>query len=368
MLLHTLRRSFSGFGKYERSCKILYFACVGVLNTPKWNIKAYGTMAQDKPLALISHVGGRDGLIQEAADIMKKHFNLVTHQEFLQNPSHHSSKIQVLFSWANKPEILPSLLSSLPALKLVANGGVGVDHFDIPYLNSLGVKVSNTPHVVSNATADMAMGLLLASARQIVEGHQISVDPQPLSFTRMGAEVTGSTLGIIGMGHIGLKIAQRGRGFEMKILYHNRNRRLPEDEQAVGATYCENMADLLREADFVVLAVNLTPQTTGLIGHKELSLMKPTATLVNISRGRVVNQDALLEALQKQTIRAAALDVTYPEPLPRDHPLLRLPNIIITPHIGTDTEATTLKMVHMMVDNALAAVEGRQIPNEVKPM
>lgn len=300
---------------------------------------------------------------------MTQHFNLVTHQEFLQNPSLHSDKIQVLFSWAAKPELLPSLLSSLPALKVVANGGVGIDHIDVPYLNRLGVKVSNTPHVVSNATADMAMGLLLASARGIVEGHQISVDPNTLdfAFTPMGIEVTGSTLGIIGMGHIGLKIAQRGRGFDMKILYHNRNRRSREDEQAVGATYCKNKEDLLREADFVVLAVNLTPQSTGLIGHKELSLMKPTATLVNVSRGLVVDQDALLDALQKRTIRAAALDVTYPEPLPRDHPLLRLPNIIITPHAGTDTKATTLKIVEMMVDNALAAVEGRQIPNEVKP-
>lgn len=299
---------------------------------------------------------------------MKQHFKLVTHEELLQNPSLHGAKIQVLFLWVNKPMLLPSLLSSLPALKLVANGGVGIDHIDVPHLNSLGVKVSNTPRVVSNATADMAMGLLLASARRIVEGHQISVDPKTVdfAFTPMGTEVTGSTLGIIGMGDIGLKIAQRGRGFDMKILYHNRNRRSPEDEQAVGATYCKNMEDLLREADFVVLAVNLTPQTKGLIGHKELSLMKPTATLVNISRGLVVDQDALLDALQKQTIQAAALDVTYPKLLPRDHPLLRLPNIIITPHTGTDTKATTMKMVQMMVDNALAAVEGREIPNEVK--
>uniref|UniRef100_A0A8C6SC01 Glyoxylate reductase/hydroxypyruvate reductase n=1 Tax=Neogobius melanostomus TaxID=47308 RepID=A0A8C6SC01_9GOBI len=326
------------------------------------------TMAQDKPLALISYVGGMHGLIQEAADLMKQHFKLITHQEFLQNPSLHGTKIQVLFSWVNKPELLPSLFTSLPALKLVANGGVGIDHIDVPYLNSLGVKVSNTPLVVSDATADIAMGLLLASARRIIEGHQISMDPKTVDFQSLiGTEVTGATLGIIGMGHIGLRIAQRGRGFDMKILYHNRNRRSPEDEQAVGATYCKNMEDLLREADFVVLAVNLSPQTTGLIGHKELSLMKPTATLVNVSRGLVVDQDALLEALQKRTIRAAALDVTYPEPLPRDHPLLHLPNIIITPHIGTDTTATTLKMVQMMIDNALAAVEGRQIPNEVKP-
>uniref|UniRef100_A0A3B4BIL5 Glyoxylate reductase/hydroxypyruvate reductase n=1 Tax=Periophthalmus magnuspinnatus TaxID=409849 RepID=A0A3B4BIL5_9GOBI len=316
-------------------------------------------MAQNRPCALISEVG-REGLIQEAVDLMKQHFEIITHREFLQNPSL-SSKIQVVFLWDNKPKPDSSLISSLPALKVIANGGVGIDHLDVPRLNALGIRVSNTPHVVSNATADMAMGLLLASETQFREQYMKRQ-------CEMGFEVTGSTLGIIGMGHIGFKIAQRGRGFDMKILYHNRNKRSCEDEQAVGAVYCKNMEDLLREADFVVLAVNLTPQTTGLIGHKELSLMKTTATLVNISRGRVVDQDALVEALQKRTIRAAALDVTYPEPLPRDHPLLHLPNIIITPHIGTDTLATTLKMVQTMVDNALAAVQGQQIPNEVKPL
>lgn len=324
-------------------------------------------MAHEKPLALFSHTGALGGHIEESVELMEQDFKLVTHKEFLQNPSLYSDKIQVIFSLANKPEAVPELLSLLPNLKLIANHGVGVDHFDVPHLKKMGVKVSNTPHVVSTATADMAMGLLLASARRIVEGHKVSLSPSQCPFPFMGTEVTGSTLGIIGMGRIGVRIAQRAKGFEMKILYHNRTRKSPEDEQAVGATYCGNMDDLLREADFVVLAVNLTPQTTKLIGHRELSLMKPTATLVNISRGLVVDQDALVEALQKHTIRAAALDVTYPEPLPSDHPLLHLPNIIITPHIGTDTTATTLKMVQMMVDNALAAVEGRPIPNEVKP-
>uniref|UniRef100_A0A3Q2WYN8 Zgc:136493 n=1 Tax=Haplochromis burtoni TaxID=8153 RepID=A0A3Q2WYN8_HAPBU len=148
----------------------------------------------------------------------------------------------------------------------------------------------------------MAMGLLLASARKIIFKLEICI-PQSL----VGVEVTGSTLGIIGMGHIGYKIAQRSKGFDMKILYHNRHRSV-EDEQSVGASYCENMDDLLREADFVVLVVNLSPETKGLISHRELSLMKPTATLVNVSRGLVVDQDALVKALQSGEIRAAALD------------------------------------------------------------
>uniref|UniRef100_A0AAX7TPZ2 D-isomer specific 2-hydroxyacid dehydrogenase NAD-binding domain-containing protein n=1 Tax=Astatotilapia calliptera TaxID=8154 RepID=A0AAX7TPZ2_ASTCA len=153
---------------------------------------------------------------------------------------------------------------------------------------------------------------LITSRKMFLIGHQIAVDPNTTSIPQnpMGVEVTGSTLGIIGMGHIGYRIARRSKGFDMKILYHNRNR-----SSQWGASYCENMDDLLREADFVVLVVNLSPETKGLISHRELSLMKPTATLVNVSL--VVDQDALVKALQSGEIRAAALDVTHPEPLPR---------------------------------------------------
>uniref|UniRef100_A0A3Q3XJG4 Glyoxylate reductase/hydroxypyruvate reductase n=1 Tax=Mola mola TaxID=94237 RepID=A0A3Q3XJG4_MOLML len=316
-----------------------------------------------KPWALISEVG-RNGLIKGSIDIVEQHFQIVCLKDFLQNPQLHGPKIQAMFQWYALPAAEPSLLHLLPSLKVIANGGVGIDHLDVPYLNSLGVKVANTPGVVSDATADIALGLLLASARNIVE----TFDPKTtcLPGQLMGVEVTGSTMGIIGMGNIGYKIAQRGKGFDMKILYHNRRRRSVEDEQAVGARYCECLDDLLKESDFVVLAFNLTPETTGLISHRELSLMRPTATLVNISRGLAVDQDALVEALQSGTIRTAALDVTEPEPLPRDHPLLSLLNVLITTHIGTNTYTTTRKILQMMVDNALAAVAGQAIPNEVK--
>ncbi|KAM4539122.1 putative 2-ketogluconate reductase isoform 1-T7 [Odontesthes bonariensis] len=324
-------------------------------------------MADDKPWALISEVG-EQGYLEELTDIMKQHFHIVCHGDFLKNPDLYGPKIQAMFLWNCCPAAEPSLLSSLPSLKVVSNGGVGIDHLNVPYINSLGVKVTNTPGVVSDATADIAMGLLLASARKIVEGHLLSVDPKTTHIPQslMGDEVTGSTLGIIGMGHIGYKIAQRSKGFDMRILYHNRSRRSAEDEQAVGATYCQSMDDLLKESDFVVLVVNLTPETTGLISHRELSLMKPTATLVNVSRGLVVDQDALVKALQTGAIRAAALDVTHPEPLPRDHPLLSLPNVLITPHVGTNTYATTRRMVQRMVENAVSAVKGLPVPNEVK--
>lgn len=322
---------------------------------------------EDKPWALFSEFGD-PGYPEEVMDIMTKRFQLVCYQDFLQNQQLYSPRIQVMFSWSAMPPAEPSLLRLLPSLKVVANGGAGINHLDVPYLNSLGVKVTNTPGVVSSATADIALALLLASARDIVKSHQIAVDPKTtvLPTTLMGVEVTGSTMGIVGMGDIGYKIAQRGRGFEMKILYHNRRRRSVKEEQAVGAAYCQSLDELLRESDFVVLAVNLTPETTGLISRRELSLMKSTATLVNISRGLVVDQDALVEALRSGTIRGAALDVTYPEPLPRDHPLLGFPNVVITPHIGTNTVKTCRMIVEAMVNNSLAVLTGQPIPNEVK--
>ncbi|CAI5670813.1 probable 2-ketogluconate reductase [Oreochromis aureus] len=326
-------------------------------------------MEEEKPWALISEVGGPHGYLEELADIVKQHFQIVCYKDFLQNPVLYGSKIQALLNWKYCPAAKPWLLKLLPCLKVVASGGVGIDHLDVPFINSLGAKVANTPGVVSDATADLAMGLLLASARNILEGHQIATDPKTVHIPQnlMGVEVTRATLGIIGMGEIGYKIAQRSKGFEMKVMYHKRTRRSTKDEQAVGASYCENLDDLLRCSDFVMIAVNLTSETSGLIGHRELSLMKPTATLINISRGLIVNQDALLEALQSGTIRAAALDVTHPEPLPRDHPLLELPNVLITPHIGISTITTARGMVKKMVENALAGVKGLPVPNEVHP-
>ncbi|KAF3707401.1 Glyoxylate reductase/hydroxypyruvate reductase [Channa argus] len=181
---------------------------------------------RDKPWALFSEVG-EHGYIEGVTDIMKQHFHIICYRDFLKNPKLHGPKIQAMFVWFNRPASEPSLLSLLPSLKMVANGGVGINHLDLQYITSLGVKVTNTPNVVSNATADMGMALLLASARRIVKGNKIAVDPQTthLPMTLMGVEVTGSTLGIIGMGHVGYKIAQRSKGFDMKIRYHNKSRR-----------------------------------------------------------------------------------------------------------------------------------------------
>ncbi|KAJ0054895.1 hypothetical protein NL108_007106 [Boleophthalmus pectinirostris] len=325
-------------------------------------------MAADKPWALISEVG-ENGYREDLAMMIKEHFQIVPFSDFLQNPDFYGPKIQVLFIWKFCPEVTPSLLALLPSLRVVSSSGTGTDHLDIPYIHSLGVKMTNTLHVVSDATADFAMGLLLASARKICDGQEVAKSPNIVivPHTLLGTEVTGSTLGIIGMGEIGYKIAQRSKGFDMKILYHNRNRRSAEDEAAVGATYCENLDDLLKMSDFVMLSLRFSPESVGLIGHRELSLMKRTAILINVSRGLVVDQEALVQALQSGAIQAAALDVTYPEPLPRDHPLLHLPNALITPHMGTYSVNTAKKILQKMLDNSLAAIKGLPIPDEVKP-
>ncbi|XP_069665353.1 probable 2-ketogluconate reductase isoform X2 [Haliaeetus albicilla] len=326
-------------------------------------------MAEEElPGVLILDIGGAHGVLENLAALLKKHFCLITMKEFLQNKKEMSKKIQSIFVFECRPIIDRELLESLPNLKVIGNSGVGVDHLDLKMISSFGVKVTNTPHAVADPTADIGMALMLASARRLVEGCQIAVSPDTKYFgvDWLGVEVTRATLGIVGMGSIGYRVAQRARAFDMRILYHNRNRR-KEEEEAVGAHYCEKMEDLLQQSDFVMVVVNLTPETHKLIGKKELGLMKPTATLINISRGAVIDQDALVEALQNKVIRAAALDVTYPEPLPRDHPLLKLNNIIITPHIGTATVQAIRMMAEEAITNMLAVLNGQPIPSEVFP-
>ncbi|XP_036448334.1 probable 2-ketogluconate reductase [Colossoma macropomum] len=321
---------------------------------------------KEKPCILATI--GQEGIYKCFASCIEKHFTIINSDTFVQERELLVHKIQAIFVLGQSIKVDHSLLQSLPKLKVVVNGGVGVDHLDIPLINSFGVKVCNTPHVVDNATADIGMGLMLASARKLVQGHNFSQyhESESLLESLLGNDVSGATLGIIGMGRIGYKVAKRAQGFDMKILYHNRHRRTEEEEKAVGAVYCEKMEELLKKSDFVMLVVNLSPQTQKLIGAKELAMMKPSSTLINISRGLVVDQDALLDALQRNIIKAAALDVTYPEPLPRDHPLLSFPNVIVLPHMGTHTVETTRVKVETMVINALATLNGEQPPNEVK--
>ena len=260
------------------------------------------------------------------------------------------------------------ILDQFSGLKVIGNHGVGCDHIDIPACKARGVKVGNTPGVLSNATADMAFSLLLACARRIREGDAIARDPSTKAFNSIswfGYEVSCSTLGIVGMGNIGTKVAQRALGFEMRILYHNRHRQEESLEKSLSATYYPSLCKMLPECDFVVLVIPGTKENNKIFSTKEFQAMKRTGILVNVGRGSVVDQEALYAALSDGTIAAAGVDVTSPEPLPRDHPLLKLPNLTISPHMGSATLPTRLNMAQMMIDNILCGIEGRPLLSEV---
>lgn len=265
------------------------------------------------------------------------------------------------------PLVNGPFLDRLPGLKVISNYGVGVDHIDLPAAAQRGIPVGNTPGILDGATADMGFALLLAAARRLVEGDAYA---RSAAFTRydpgylLGREVHGSTLGIIGMGRIGRQVAKRARAFDMRVLYHNRNRN-PAVEAELAAEYVP-FEELLRTADFVMLCCPLSDQTRGLIGSEALAQMKPTAILVNIARGAVVDLAALTEALQNRRIYAAALDVTEPEPLPREHPLLQLANVIIAPHLGSATEQTRRRMAEVSVENLLLGLAGKPLVHEVR--
>ena len=272
-----------------------------------------------------------------------------------------SSRIEAIFTYGH-PHVGAELLDRLPGVRVISNFGVGVDHIDLNAAAARGIPVGNTPGILDGATADMAFALLLASGRRVVEGDRFARGPDFLRYDpsyMLGREIHGSTLGIIGMGRIGEQVARRARGFDMKVLYHNRRPR-PEVEASLGVHYV-SLDELLGAADHVVLTLPLTPETRGLIGRAELARMKPTAALINVARGGVVDHDALADALTAGTLRAAALDVTEPEPLPRDHPLLRLDNVTIVPHLGSATHETRQKMAEVSVENLFAGLAGRTL-------
>ncbi|HSQ57284.1 MAG TPA: D-glycerate dehydrogenase, partial [Gemmata sp.] len=275
-------------------------------------------------------------------------------------------RIDAIYTYGH-PGVNAALLDRLPGLKVISNFGVGVDHIDLHAAAQRGIPVGNTPGILDGATADLAFALLLAAGRRVVEGDRYARGPDFLRYDpsfMLGREVHGATIGIFGLGRIGKEVGRRARGFGMTILYHNRNRDRSAEAE-LGAQFMTK-DHLLAAADYVVLTLPLTPDTRGFIGRRELALMKPTATLVNVARGAVVDKDALTEALQARRLHAAALDVTDPEPLPRDHPLLGLDNVIITPHLGSATEETRRKMAEISVANLFAGLEGRPLEFEVK--
>ena len=257
-------------------------------------------------------------------------------------------------------------MDAMPNLRIISNHGVGVDHINLEDAKARGIPVGNTPGFVDGATADMTFALLMAAARNILRGDHFARGPDFTHFDANllhGQEVYGATLGIIGMGRVGQQVARRALGFDMNVLYHNRNE-IPEIASEVGATYA-TFPDLLEQSDFVALNMPMTPETRHMIGRKELEMMKPTAILINAARGGVVDHDALTKALQTGEIWAAALDVTEPEPLPRDHPLLSMDNVIIAPHLGSATRKTRIGMTQRTIDNLVAGLTGQPLLSRV---
>jgi glyoxylate reductase len=266
------------------------------------------------------------------------------------------------------PVLNGDLMDKVPNVKVISNHGVGVDHISLKDAQARGIQVGNTPGVLDGATADMGFCLLMAAARRLVEAVGIArfgVDQSKpkRSEAFLGREIHGASLGIVGLGRIGLQVARRAAGFDMQVCYYNRNRRM-DIESKLGITY-KTLEELLATSDYVMLCVPLTDETTGLIGAAQLRLMRPTATLINIARGAVVDTDALTKALSENWIYAAGLDVTDPEPLPKGHPLLELDNVIVAPHIGSATVQTRQKMAELSVQNLLAGLTGATLPNRI---
>jgi glyoxylate reductase len=260
------------------------------------------------------------------------------------------------------------LLRHAPRLRVVANVAVGYDNIDVAACTRRGVVVTNTPDVLTEATADFAWALLLAAARRVVEGDRLVRSGQWRSWglgLLLGQDVYGRTLGIVGLGRIGAAVARRARGFGMRVLYTNPRRR-PELEAELGVEYADLEA-LLQHSDFISLHVPLTPQTRHLLNRERLRLMKPTAILVNTARGPVVDEEALVEALRERRIWAAALDVYEREPLPPDSPLLRLDNVVLAPHVGSATHTTRTRMAELAAENCVAVLTGRTPPTPVNP-
>jgi lactate dehydrogenase-like 2-hydroxyacid dehydrogenase len=257
-----------------------------------------------------------------------------------------------------------------PDLRVVSDLAVGYDNVDVPACTRRRIAVGNTPGVLTETTADLAFGLLMAGARRIAEGDRLVRAGGwrtwgPLAF--LGTDVHGSTLGIVGFGRIGQAVARRAVGFGMPVLYASRRRAAPEIEASAGGATFVSLHELLARSDFVSIHVPLGPSTLRLIGAPELRRMKPTAILINTARGPVVDQAALYTALRDGVIGGAALDVTDPEPMPGDDPLLTLDNCLVVPHIASASRATRGRMAAMAAANLIAGVRGERLPNPVNP-
>jgi len=279
----------------------------------------------------------------------------------------HLAEAEGLFCLLTIP-VREELLSRMPKLRVVSNMAVGVDNVDVAACTARGIPVGNTPGVLTDATADLTMALLLAVARRLPESAQDARAGRWKTWSPagwLGADLRGATLGIVGLGKIGRAVAERARGFGLRIVYTDTSPR-QNVEAELGVAFL-SFDELIRQSDFVSLHCPLTFETRGLINETVLREMKPTAILVNAARGPVVDTAALTRALAEGRIAAAALDVTDPEPLPSDHPLYSLPNCLIVPHIGSATRGTRRRMAEMACENLLAGLAGRRLPYCINP-
>jgi glyoxylate reductase len=261
-----------------------------------------------------------------------------------------------------------AVLAKAPRLQVISNMAAGVDNIDLAACTRRGIPVGNTPGVLTEGTADLTFALLLAAARRLPEASRDAREGRWVTWSPagwLGADLHGAALGIIGMGKIGRAVARRALAFGMDIFYTDASP-CKDAESDLGAV-CLSLDELLRRCDFISIHTPLTPKTRGLIDEKALRKMKPTAILINTARGPIVDMDALPHALQAGWIRAAALDVTNPEPLPPEHPLFSLTNCLITPHIGSATWKTRQRMAELACQNLLAGLEGRRLNHCANP-
>lgn len=258
------------------------------------------------------------------------------------------------------------LLDAAPKLKIVANMAVGYDNIDLAALRARAILLTNTPGVLTETTADLAWALMLAASRRVVESHQLIQQGGWKTWSPMflvGQDVYGATLGVVGAGRIGSAVLRRAAGFGMQLCYHNR-RPAPDLEATTGAHYL-GLDELLRQADIVVVLLPLSNETRGMFGAREFALMKETAIFVNVARGPIVQEQALYAALKAGRPWAAGLDVFEREPIGADHPLLSLPNVVATAHIGSASVATRTRMATTAARNLAAFFRGEAPPNLV---
>jgi len=320
-----------------------------------------------KPSILVARA-----VFPEVIERLRQHFDVEDNQEDKVYTSEElASRLQGkdgMFSTLSERVDQP-LLASCPRLKAVCNMAVGYNNIDVDAASRAGVIVTNTPDVLNETTADFGWALLMAAARRITEAEQWLRDGKWQKWrydSFVGADLHGATLGIIGMGRIGQAIARRSTGFGMQVLYHNRSRLAPELEAQANHARHVSREELLRQADHVMLVLPYSPALHHTIGEAEIALMKPTAVLVNIARGGIVDDAALIRALRERRIAAAGLDVYENEPA-LNPDFLTLTNVVLTPHIASASVATRLAMAHCAADNLIAALTGAVPPNLLNP-